>query len=1093
MSILFLSALVNCDLGVRESCIRDCTLNGKMDGDSSEDDGLGFNEKSALDLGNGEGVSSSAIADEVVPDRMVTDVHNAVDAFNSPDVHVDGMKPATRLEMTNFQYSGSEGSDRVAERRDVGPSRGFERLCSAFVSSALSRGEGGPDYVNVLRQMEKSLLRAPSSMIETERFFLAHADRSQSRESHKSVCIGEANRGCDTMQHKRAKILEHSQECNYSAMTSSGSGMPASPLDAGQNLSHCMSVSTETEMHMFLNSPFDETRIHMGCGRAGGNDDEDENGCSKAEEYEVKMDLTDDLLHMVFSFLDHISLCSAARVCRQWRAASAHEDFWRRLDFRNLNIAPLQFADMCNRYPNVTEVDIFGTRAVETLAQKALNSLRSLEVLTLGRGHFGDAFFHALIDCPFLSNLDISESLLGNGIQEIPVCHDRLHHLSMTKCRVSRLSIRCPQLETLSLKRTNMTHAILSCPQLKELNIAFCNKLSDAGIRSIATSCTMLTSLDISNCSPVTDETLREIALACPNLHVLDASYCPNISLESVRLPLLTDLNLRNCEGINSGSMTSLSYCYMLEELQLDFCWILTSVSLDLPRLRSISLVHCRRFVDLNLRCPSLSSITICNCPVLNRITITSNALQKLVLQKQESLASVHLQCQVLQEVDLSECESLKNSICDVFSDGGGCPMLKSLVLDSCESLTKVGLRSTSLISLSLVGCRGMKSLELCCPNLQHVFLDGCDHLEDASFCPVGLTSLNLGICPKLVKLQLEAPQMTILELKGCGVLSQAAINCPNLISLDASFCSQLQDDCLSATTASCPYVESLILMSCPSVGADGLSSLCRLPNLTLLDLSYTFLTNLQPVFDSCTQLEVLKLQACKYLVNSSLDALHKRGALPALRELDLSYGSICQSAIEELLSSCTNLTHVSLNGCANMHDLDWSSGVDQCFQLKSADESLHLPNALGNDIETSEEHVQTSEEHVRLLQNLNCVGCPNIKKVVIPSSACCVHLSSLNLSLSANLKEVNLSCCNLSFLNLSNCCSLEILVLDCPRLTSLLLQSCGIEEKVLEDAISHCNMLETLDIRFCPKITGVGNIRLVCPSLKRLFSSLWP
>lgn len=59
--------------------------------------------------------------------------------------------------------------------------------------------------------------------------------------------------------------------------------------------------------------------------------------------------------------------------------------------------------------------------------------------------------------------------------------------------------------------------------------------------------------------------------------------------------------------------------------------------------------------------------------------------MQKLVLQKQESLTSLELQCQRLQEVDLTDCESLTNSICEVFSDGSGCPMLKSLILDNCE------------------------------------------------------------------------------------------------------------------------------------------------------------------------------------------------------------------------------------------------------------------------------------------------------------------------------------------------------------------------------------------------------------------------
>ncbi|KOM49575.1 hypothetical protein LR48_Vigan08g040200, partial [Vigna angularis] len=123
--------------------------------------------------------------------------------------------------------------------------------------------------------------------------------------------------------------------------------------------------------------------------------------------------------------------------------------------------------------------------------------------------------------------------------------------------------------------------------------------------------------------------------------------------------------------------------------------------------------------------------------------------------------------------------------------------------------------------------------------------------------CQVGLSSLNLGICPKLSTLSIEAPYMVSLELKGCGVLSEAFINCPLLTSLDASFYSQLTNDCLSATTVSCPLIESLILMSCPSIGSDGLQSLFCLPNLIVLDLSYTFLVNLQPVFDSCLQLKI--------------------------------------------------------------------------------------------------------------------------------------------------------------------------------------------------------------------------------------------
>jgi hypothetical protein len=67
----------------------------------------------------------------------------------------------------------------------------------------------------------------------------------------------------------------------------------------------------------------------------------------------------------------------------------------------------------------------------------------------------------------------------------------------------------------------------------------------------------------------------------------------------------------------------------------------------------------------------------------------------------------------------------------------------------------------------------------------------------------------------------------------------------------------QLVDDSLTRMAEACPLIEYLILSSCLSIGIDGLSSLHCLHKLTLLDLSYTFLVNLKPVFDSCLQLKV--------------------------------------------------------------------------------------------------------------------------------------------------------------------------------------------------------------------------------------------
>ncbi|PWA63265.1 hypothetical protein CTI12_AA355420 [Artemisia annua] len=905
--------------------------------------------------------------------------------------------------------------------------------------------------------------------------YVMDANKSEVGETSSSVdkvdlnlCLGgEGTSSGVERDGKRSKVGSFALDCD--SLFPSAPSLESRPISERMPNSsgHYVCSISDDDGSLFI---FDSSRMGV-----------DENVSPEMDDQEIRMDLNNDLLHKVLSFLDQDSLCRAAKVCRQWRVASAHEDFWRSLNFENRKISPQQFEDMCHRYPNATQVNIIRSPAIHALAMQAISSLRNLELLTLGKGLLGKTFFQALTDCTTLKSLVVTAAILGNGFQEIAIIHDSLRHIKIVKCRVVHVYVRCPQLQTLSLKRSSMAHAVLNCPLLRDLDIASCHKLLDAAIRSAVISCLLLESLDMSNCSCVSDETLRGISSTCGNLHILNASYCPNISLESVRLPMLTVLKLHSCEGITSASMAAISHSYMLKVLELDNCSLLTSVSLDLPRLQKIRLVHCRKSVELSVRSSVLSSIKVSNCPSLQQINIVSNSLQKLVLPKQESLTSLELQCQGLLEVDLTDCESLTNSICEVFSDGGGCPMLKSLILDNCESLTAVAFSSKSLTSLSLAGCRAITSLQLACPYLEQVSLDGCDHLERATFSPVGLQSLNLGICPKLDVLKIEAPIMVLLELKGCGVLSEALIDCPLLTSLDASFCSQLKDDSLSATTASCPLIESLILMSCPSVGSDGLLSLRRLPNLTSLDLSYTFLTHLQPILNSCSQLQVLKLQACKYLTDTSLEPLYKDGALPTLRELDLSYGSLCQASIEELLACCTHLTHVNLNGCMNMHDLNWSFSVAHPYLSTTHSEDDPPPF-----------HAEQSQ---RFLQYLNCVGCPNIKKVLIPLAAHFSHLSSLNLSLSANLKEVDVACFNLCFLNLSNCSSLEILKLDCPRLTSLFLQSCIISEEAVEFAISPCKMLETLDVRFCQKIshTSMGRLRTACPSLKRIFSSLVP
>ena len=86
---------------------------------------------------------------------------------------------------------------------------------------------------------------------------------------------------------------------------------------------------------------------------------------------------------------------------------------------------------------------------------------------------------------------------------------------------------------------------------------------------------------------------------------------------------------------------------------------------------------------------------------------------------------------------------------------------------------------------------------------------------------------------------------MRTLHNSECSVSSRYWLS--RVALTDASFCSLLNDDCLAAATAACPSIKLLVLMSCTSVGLEGLLALRRLSNLTLFDMSY-----LQPIIADC-------------------------------------------------------------------------------------------------------------------------------------------------------------------------------------------------------------------------------------------------
>ena len=63
-------------------------------------------------------------------------------------------------------------------------------------------------------------------------------------------------------------------------------------------------------------------------------------------------------------------------------------------------------------------------------------------------------------------------------------------------------------------------------PALEELRLAFCDKITDVGVKAIAAGCPSLVTLDLDMCHAVTDEGIKAVAAECPRLARLHLSGC---------------------------------------------------------------------------------------------------------------------------------------------------------------------------------------------------------------------------------------------------------------------------------------------------------------------------------------------------------------------------------------------------------------------------------------------------------------------------------------------------------------------------------------------------------------------------------------
>lgn len=201
------------------------------------------------------------------------------------------------------------------------------------------------------------------------------------------------------------------------------------------------------------------------------------------------------------------------------------------------------------------------------------------------------------------------------------------------------------------------------------------------------------------------------------------------------------------------------------------------------------------------------------------------------------------------------------------------------------------------------------------------------------------------GTCSSLSTFVLDSPVLETLELKGCGILSSFTLDTPRLNTLDATFCGTLTDASLIHGLAHTPLLHTLLLSVCTRLESGSIQSLGGCSNsLKVLDLSYTGVDDLTPLFSYAPNLTSLNLASCRMLPASALQQLlpsehNSVGAAAAAASTGaLSMGASLESQQAE--STSTAVTHSSL---LNQHVSGEASPMDISEGTSAGSSSMDL------------------------------------------------------------------------------------------------------------------------------------------------------
>ncbi|KAM3869969.1 F-box and leucine-rich repeat protein 13 [Diretmus argenteus] len=402
--------------------------------------------------------------------------------------------------------------------------------------------------------------------------------------------------------------------------------------------------------------------------------------------------------------------------------------------------------------------------------------------------------------------------------------------------------------------------------------------------------------------------------------------------------PFVSHINMRGCTSLKWSSLTYISECRNLQDLNMSECSNVTdtmvqSIVEGCPSLIYLNL-SCTLVTDRSLRELSRSSLNLQYLSLAYCYRFTDKGFQYLTTGKG---------CRSLIHLNLSGCTQLTLNGFRYIS--AGCPALRDIVINDMPTL------SDSCVMALIAKCRTLSAVSLLdTPHLSDIAVkaiaevaklntfstEGNDHLTDVSWKALcrsspGLRRLHAADCPRMTNASLKSmaklKNLQYLDISHCRKVGDTGMqyltegsSATKLRELNVSHCSHIHDISVMRIAQRLCKLNHLNLSYCESLTDSGLEWLSG-SSISSLDISGCNIQDQGLGAVEGIHLKNVVLAECVYITDIGIKKFCKR--MTDLEHVDVSHCvTLSDEAIKAISFYCSGLVTLKMSGCPKMTDM---------------------------------------------------------------------------------------------------------------------------------------------------------------------------